>query len=479
MNYSKIRENLVKKIGSLDLSFIKEETFDKLSEIEQELFNIFQELYVDCLSSILQELLNKKQVKKTLRDQANGLGLGRRKYKRLVIQIGTGEEIVLISSYFERNYLVSTSSCRGHKIGGHLILYNWSCIAKSSPRYYSFCGMLSVMCPSFDIALQVLHHIGIKGSYNKIRKLSLLLGRYKSKLGVNASLEKGETLSGKRVLVSYDGGRSRIREETGALNKAGNKTFDTPWCEPHVFVIHVLNKQGELEKTHQPYYGVQIGTNEQAIQELLSTLVTLEVDKAEEVQFVADGARCIWKELKRKLIDIGVANKKITLTLDYYHAVEHLYEIIKVVEKNENKVSKLAKELKNNPDNYREWHGSIQNLIQQLKQEAEVKKLFQKAKQEEIDIFKREINYFKKHFDRMQYAKFRRKKLVCASGIVESAIRRIINLRFKSASSFWKKENLEPLMFLRATFLAKRWYIFFDNLRTHIKHKVITISNFA
>lgn len=308
MNLSKIQEKIEKSLSSLDLSLILGKRFSNLEELEQGLFDLFQALYEENLELILQELLNSKSVKKTLRDQANALGLGRRKYKRLVLQIGTGAQIELLSSYFELNYLASQSGegkAGSSMIRGHLILYNWSCISKSTPRYYSFCGMLSVMCPSFDIAVQILGHLGIKGSYDKIRKLALNLGAYKSEIGISASLEKGENLSGKRVLVSYDGGRSRIREETGVVNQAGNKTFDTPWCEPHVFVIHRLNKEGEIERTFKPYYGVHLGTNEEAIEELLATLVELEIHKAEHIQFVADGARCIWKELKRKLIGIG------------------------------------------------------------------------------------------------------------------------------------------------------------------------------
>ena len=65
-----------------------------------------------------------------------------------------------------------------------------------------------------------------------------------------------------------------------------------------------------------------------------------------------------------------------------------------------------------------------------------------------------EINYFEKHTNRMNYQLFRQQKWLCGSGAVESAIRRIVNLRFKAPSSFWLVEHIEPLAFLRATFLA-------------------------
>jgi len=72
----------------------------------------------------------------------------------------------------------------------------------------------------------------------------------------------------------------------------------------------------------------------------------------------------------------------------------------------------------------------------------------------------------------MQYHQLRQNKLPCGSGIVESAIRRVINLRFKSASTFWKHENVEKLIFLRAIFLAGRWNIMINNL-IKLNHKFL------
>ena len=43
------------------------------------------------------------------------------------------------------------------------------------------------------------------------------------------------------------------------------------------------------------------------------------------------------------------------------------------------------------------------------------------------------------------------------SGQVESAVRRVVNLRFKAPGSFWKEDKVEQLMHLRAYFKAGRW----------------------
>lgn len=332
-------------------------------------------------------------------------------------------------------------------------------MGKSSPVYYSRCGLLSVICPSFDIGLTVLKNFGIKGTYDRIRKLSLMFGRLKGLMGVGASVGKNESLEGKRVVIQYDGGRSRVRVENGALSEKGNAKYDTPWREPHLFVISCLDDDGNICKKTFPYYGISMGNNEEAIKELLSTLEYLDIANARSVQFVADGAQVIWKDLRKKLMNLEISPKKITFTLDYYHAIQHLNEAIKAIEKDEEKQKTLLTLLKE-----KLWHGSIYLLINKLKSVAK-----NNGVAFEGDI-ERECNYFKKHQDSMRYNKFRKKKLLCGSGLVESAIRRIINLRFKSSSSFWKEENLEPLMFLRATFLAKRWSIFLENAKKYLQN---------
>jgi hypothetical protein len=52
---------------------------------------------------------------------------------------------------------------------------------------------------------------------------------------------------------------------------------------------------------------------------------------------------------------------------------------------------------------------------------------------------------------------------MCGSGIIESGIRRVINLRFKNSSAFWKQENVECLYFLRGILLSFRWKILMKN----------------
>lgn len=64
----------------------------------------------------------------------------------------------------------------------------------------------------------------------------------------------------------------------------------------------------------------------------------------------------------------------------------------------------------------------------------------------------------------MLYSDVAKEGLPIGSGSVESAIRRVVNLRLKGASLFWLKETAETMLYLRAHYKAGRW----NMLRKHI-----------
>jgi len=64
----------------------------------------------------------------------------------------------------------------------------------------------------------------------------------------------------------------------------------------------------------------------------------------------------------------------------------------------------------------------------------------------------------------MQYQTFERQGIPCGSGSVESAIRRVINLRLKAPGTFWTIEMAEVFLFLRSQLISGRWSIMMRNL---------------
>ena len=69
----------------------------------------------------------------------------------------------------------------------------------------------------------------------------------------------------------------------------------------------------------------------------------------------------------------------------------------------------------------------------------------------------RALGYLEAHAHRMRYVTLEAHKLPIGSGQVESAVRRVVNLRFKAPGSFWTATTVSGLMHLRAAFKAGRW----------------------
>ncbi len=67
------------------------------------------------------------------------------------------------------------------------------------------------------------------------------------------------------------------------------------------------------------------------------------------------------------------------------------------------------------------------------------------------------IDHFRSRKESMRFADFRARGLPIGTGVVESAIRRIVNLRLKGPGIFWEVDNAERMLALRAQLKSGRW----------------------
>ena len=95
------------------------------------------------------------------------------------------------------------------------------------------------------------------------------------------------------------------------------------------------------------------------------------------------------------------------------------------------------------------FEGKIEQLSRRIKKLYDLRK--------NSKTMKKLHSYFLPNQKRMQYKSFQERKLPIGSGVVESAIRRVINLRLKAPGSFWKLGFAEIIIFLRAQVLYGRW----------------------
>ena len=405
----------------------------------------------DCICvSTLNSVMETPEFKEVIKEHAACDGVSKLSKRKVQVQFKTGSKRTIWSYYGKQSKGQSS-------IDRHVGLSYLGFIKKASPMYVSSSSITSVLCPSFSIGQQLMEEMGVSGSYNRIRNLSIELGQQVVSQGIRSVIRHDESMEGKRVVVMIDGGRSRTRLENGYYTMLGNPKFNTDWREVKLLVILVLDENGKIERKELPLYDISVNNIEEAMSKLTEALILLNVAAAKDVQFISDGATCFWKRIEQVFEAANVEQHKITYSLDYYHAVEHLSDLVHQMADNtinEEERKSLFTELKSSL-----WMGNIEVLLTQVK-------TFCQAKGKEIkDKLLTEINYFEKHKNRMRYHLFRAKKWLCGSGAVESAIRRIINLRFKSPSSFWLVQHLEPLCFLRATFLAGRWKILLQNLK--------------
>ena len=433
-----IRNNIS---GHLD-KWIKMLESGNLYDFELGLFDALNITY----DKICEELMTRasEQIKDEL--ISNGKAMGGRKIemRQTSLRLATGHKINMMSPYVKE----PGKDWMGSR---HLLENHWNTIGGSTPFLSDKVGFCSALGPSYDLAHQTLSKFGVDISVSSVRDITNRLANRCFDLGEeNLVLEKNESLAGKRVIISIDGGRTRIRKYIESDGDANQLNYETPWCEPKLFVIDVLNNDGQIDNYRLPIYGCRF-SEENLFALLERYLIILEIDKAAQVQILADGAPWIWNNTKSLLIRLNVKPSKIIETLDYYHATQYLHSLIDAMPARIGKKQRASylKQFK-----LWLWTGMVDQIIQICR------KIFKRPNQ----LVKRWICYLEKHMGKTQYADYEKDKLMCGSGIIESGIRRIINLRFKNASTFWKKEVVEKLYLLRISLLSKRWNLLINNL---------------
>jgi hypothetical protein len=142
--------------------------------------------------------------------------------------------------------------------------------------------------------------------------------------------------------------------------------------------------------------------------------------------------------------ELGIKPERVHELIDFYHAVEHLHHIATL----RRGWSKKQRQAWVNKQRSLLIKGQIDPLLDELKA------VYQGQKSQAIAT---ELYYFINNRQRIDYLQVKSQCFPIGSGAVESAIRRIVNLRLKGASIFWHEANAEKILMLRAFFKSGRW----------------------
>jgi hypothetical protein len=176
--------------------------------------------------------------------------------------------------------------------------------------------------------------------------------------------------------------------------------------------------------------------------------------QAKVVTFLSDGAPWIWDRVDWVRQRVGLQKKQIVGVLDFCHAVHHISQALEAVGLKDEERKRVYKRL-------RQWlrKGQAHKVLADLVTRACDLPLESPAWVA--------INYLEKHEHQghMKYAQFRRQGLPLGSGAIESAVRRVINLRLKGNGLLWLEENAEAMLVLRAAALTDRWEATLEQVR--------------
>ncbi len=336
-----------------------------------------------------------------------------------------------------------------------------------TPYVWSNIAKYGTIMNSFEIAKQTLKDWGVKISDERLERLTYKFGIEglsirQSKINAlkRDRLETSSDLKDQRVIISVDGGRTRVRNYDQKLvnPKTKRKKYTGEWIEPKLLTIYTVDETGKkLKNGEVPVINDGTYDNYKKLLEILEMyLVSLGIKGAKEILLVADGADWIWLHIPTLLNRLG-CGEQTNYLVDFYHATEHLQDFADAAfskEKERLTWFKIArKALKS---------GKIDSLLEQMKQ------LRKSSRGSRRKIMTNQINYFDKRRNKglLNYDKISQLNLPIGSGAVESLIRQAVNLRLKGNGKFWLKENAEIILHARCQWLSGAWSDFTNSILT-------------
>ena len=306
--------------------------------------------------------------------------------------------------------------------------------------------------PSMETARGRLKRRGIDLDIKQIKRISerfaqnSLVWRSSMVNSDNNPSSHSESLANERVVVSIDGGRVRTRQ-TRSGRKPKDKRhhrYDTPWKEPKIIAISSINEKGRRKRGAPITYDGTIDNLDRTFMLLEFHLKRIDVINAKEVVFICDGSPPLWLRISNLVEKLGFNPNQIKYVVDYYHVCEYLWEIAELKKGWNNRKRK-------------KWVKMMKSLLKLSEIDDVIYNIETLCKGRNSKKVRKKLNYFIRHKNRMDYGNLMAENIPIGSGMVESAIRRIVNLRLKGAGIFWKWENAEGFLHLRCHLLAGRW----------------------
>jgi hypothetical protein len=324
----------------------------------------------------------------------------------------------------------------------------------STPALQSQVGRLTALLPSIELARDELRRQGPTLDEKTVHRMARQLGaevlatrtrdlrRYRE-----GQLPAGQEMAGQHVVAQVDGGRVRIRTQIETTKRKGVKhrrKIRIEWREPKLLILYLSDRKGRMLQGTRPWIDGTMNGPDHLMELLAFHLHRLGAARAKAVSFVSDGAPWIWNRLDWVIGRAGLDPKRTERILDCYHAAHHVSLALQALGLSEAERTATYRTLR-----HQLRAGRSREVVATLRRMAQ-------AQPFDSGVWV-EIEFLDKHEAHLRYDWFQYRGRPLGSGAVESAIRRVINLRLKGNGIYWRAENAEAMLVLRAAALTGRW----------------------
>ena len=419
-------------------------TPEELEELERDLLKQAHDLCGLIMEKQIQHSMDSEESREAQHQIAQAFPYKMMDKGKVEVRLRTcfGLEVTVRISYFTRK-----GNRRGKRRypGFYFGLLVLGIHERCTPCLASEISMFAGMLGSLEEARQVLTERGVDLNIKTVRRIAYRFAERARTAQHVLELDFGPGVTGRKVAISADGGRTRIREnKRGKKTPKGRSRFRGAWREPKLFIIYVVDAEGKLDRSFMPIIDALIQGPDAMFKLLHAYLSQLNLSEADRILFIADGAPWIWNRIPDLIKRLGLASDQVHQLIDFYHAVEHL-----------GKVASLRKGWSSKQR--KSWVRKHRNLLLQGHVDKVISAVKAICRGRSSKAIRTQMEYFVKNSARMAYARLRELKMPIGSGSVESAIRRVVNLRLKGPCIFWCKENAEAILLLRCYWKAGRW----------------------
>ena len=194
--------------------------------------------------------------------------------------------------------------------------------------------------------------------------------------------------------------------------------------------------------TFRSIIDVTMGDADEVAALLVGHLRLIGARSASHVRLIADGGSWLWARAEEIRKKSGIMQERWSEQLDLPHLIEYLGKTIASI----------------GPERIdrKNWLDKQKFALLESRVVDVIADLCSVSKDHQVDTATA-IAFLRGHRSRIDFGCCRRDGQPLGSGAVESAVRRVVNLRVKGNSIYWLREHAEAVMHLRAFVVSGRW----------------------